>query len=101
MKRHERFIFRLYTAEDTHNSALAFANLLAICKAHLEDNYSIEVIDVIKQPDRALADGIRMTPTLMKMAPLPVRTLIGTLSHKERVMNALGIAVSAPVGAPS
>jgi len=101
MKRYEQFAFRLYMAEDTHNSALAFANLTALCKAHLDNNYSIEVIDVIKQPDRALADGIRMTPTLLKLAPLPACTIIGTLSHKERVMSALGIPVSEAVNLPS
>jgi len=99
MRRPEQFKFRLYTAEDTHNSALAFANLLTICKANLGKNYSIEVIDVIRQPERALADGIRMTPTLMKLAPSPIRTIVGTLSQTERVMIALGIPASDPVTA--
>jgi circadian clock protein KaiB len=85
------FKFRLYAAEDTHNSTLAFANLLAICKAHLADNYEIEVIDVLRQPKRALADGIRMTPTLVKLSPNPKRTIVGTLNQTHRVMVALGI----------
>jgi circadian clock protein KaiB len=101
MSSSEQYKFRLYTVEDTPNSALAFANLLAICKAHLENCYSIEVIDVIKQPARALADGIRMTPTLMKLTPPPMRTIIGTLSQTDRVLNALGIAAKKPVNAGS
>jgi circadian clock protein KaiB len=100
MRRPAQYKFRLYTAEDTHNSALAFANLYAICEANLGNNYSIEVIDVIKQPERALADGIRMTPTLMKLAPSPARTIVGTLSQTERVLLALGIA-GGPLTAPS
>ena len=86
-----KFMFRLYTAKDTQNSELAFANLMSICKTHLADRYAIEVIDVITQPRRALADGIRMTPTLVKLSPAPARTIVGNLSQTERVMVALGI----------
>jgi len=91
MNRPLQFKFKLYTAEETPNSTVALANLQAICKAHLEDRYSIEVIDVFRHPKRALADGIRMTPTLVKLAPAPQRTIVGTLSQTERVMAALGI----------
>jgi circadian clock protein KaiB len=91
MSRSPIFKFKLYTAEGTDNSAAAFANLLAICKAHLENRYAIEVIDVIRHPQRALADGIRMTPTLMKLSPVPTRTIVGTLAQTERVLTALGI----------
>jgi circadian clock protein KaiB len=83
--------FRLYAAEDTQNSTLAFTNLVSICKLHLGNRYEIEVIDVLRQPKRALADGIRMTPTLVKLSPHPVRTIVGTLNQTHRVMVALGI----------
>jgi len=96
MSRPPLFKFKLYTAEDTENSALAYANLLAICKAHLEDRYTIEVIDVVRHPQRALADGIRMTPTLTKLSPAPSRTIVGTLSQTERVLVALGIEHEEP-----
>jgi circadian clock protein KaiB len=91
MSRPPDFKFKLYTAENTENSALAYANLLAICRAHIQDRFSIEVVDVVRQPQRALADGIRMTPTLMKLAPAPTRTIVGTLGQTERVLLALGI----------
>jgi circadian clock protein KaiB len=83
--------FELYTAEGTENSSLAFGNLLAICKTYLADRYEIEVIDVLREPQRALEQSIRMTPTLVKVAPNPKRTIVGTLSQTQRVMAALGI----------
>jgi len=86
-----KFKFELYTAEDTQNSALAFSNLLALCKTHLADRYAIEVIDVFRQPQRALARKVRMTPTLVKLAPHPTQTIVGTLSQTQRVLAALGI----------
>lgn len=47
--------FRLYTAENTQNSAVAFANLVNLCKANLKDRYTIEVVDIIRHPQRTLA----------------------------------------------
>jgi circadian clock protein KaiB len=95
MSRPVKFKFLFYSAENTQNSALAFANLNAMCKSHLGTSYEIEVIDVVRQPQRALADGIRMTPTLIKLWPNPKRTIIGSLSQTERVLLALGIDTAA------
>ena len=71
MKRQLTFKFRLYIAGDASNSAQALANLTALCREHLPDRHDIEVVDVYQEPKRALADGIFMTPTLVKLAPFP------------------------------
>ena len=85
------FKFRLYVAGDAQNSAQAVANLTAICRAHLPDRHQIEVVDVFREPKRALADSIFMTPTLVKLAPAPVRKIVGTLSQERPVLQALGL----------
>ena len=87
--------FRLYVAGDGLNSAQALANLTALCHAHLRDQHIIEVIDVYKHPQRALDDGIFMTPTLLKLAPMPIRKIVGTLSQVQSVLQALGLDVVA------
>jgi circadian clock protein KaiB len=87
--------FRLFVAADTLNSAQAASNLNALCKAHLAGRHEIEVIDVFKDPKRALAEGIRMTPTLLKLAPGPVRRIVGTLADAARVMQTLGLDADA------
>jgi circadian clock protein KaiB len=87
-----KFKFRLYVAGDAQNSAQAVTNLTALCKAYLKDRHSIEVVNVFKEPKRALADGILMTPTLVKLAPIPAPTrIIGTLSQTQPVLQALGL----------
>lgn len=91
MKRRHKFKFRLYVAGDTQNSTQAFANLSELCRTHLADRYEIEVVNVFQHPQRALADGILMTPTLVKLAPSPVRRVVGTLSQKMPVLQALGL----------
>lgn len=91
MPRTVTFKFRLYVADNAQNGALALANLKALCLKHLPDRHEIEVIDVLLHPQRALEDGICMTPTLIKDAPLPVITIIGTLSQEQAVLLTLGL----------
>jgi circadian clock protein KaiB len=86
-----KFRFRLYVAGDAQNSSQAVANLSALCRAHLPDQYGIEIVDVFREPKRALADGVFMTPTLLKLAPSPVRRIVGSLSQPLPVLQALGL----------
>jgi circadian clock protein KaiB len=83
--------FRLYTAGDTQNSVMAFANLSSLCEARLRSRYKIEVVDVLREPKRALTDGIFMTPTLLKLAPRPLQKIVGTLSDSDQVSEVLGL----------
>lgn len=91
MSRLAIYKFRLYVAGGGPNSSQARANLAALCRDHLPERHQIEIIDVIKEPKRALADHIFMTPTLVTLAPLPVRTIVGTLSNEQIVLHTLGL----------
>ena len=91
MSRGSTFKFRLYVADHTTNSAQATANLQALCKTHLPGRHKIEIVDVFKEPQRAILEGIRMTPTLLRLAPLPIRRIVGTLVDTRRVMETLGL----------
>lgn len=89
--RRAKFKFRLYVAGDAQNSVQAVANLNALCRTDLLDRHDIEIVNVFREPKRALADGIIMTPTLVKLAPSPARRIIGTLSQTQPVLQALGL----------
>jgi circadian clock protein KaiB len=89
------FSFRLFVAGDTPNSAQALANLSSMCRKHLADCHQIEVVDVFREPARALAEGVFMTPTLVKLAPGAVLKIVGTLSKAETVVQALGLEAAA------
>lgn len=91
MSRGKPYRFRLYIAGDTQNSTQALANLTAICAAHLQDRHEIEIVNIFQHPQRALDDGILMTPTLVRLAPGPMLKVIGTLSHTLPVLQALGL----------
>src|SRR5208337_3062743 len=91
-----KFKFRIYVAGDALNSAQALANLDAICREYLPDRHEIEVVDVFQEPKRALADGVFMTPTLVKLAPFPTRRIVGALSQTQLVLQAVGLQALAP-----
>jgi circadian clock protein KaiB len=84
------FSFRLYVAGESHNSMRAIANLRAVCDERLEGRHRIEIVDVFGEPDRALADRIVMTPTLIVVEPSPIRRIVGTLEHGDSVAVVLG-----------
>jgi circadian clock protein KaiB len=82
---------RLYVAGQTAKSLAAFANLKRICEEHLAGQYSIEVIDLLKNPTLAKGDQILAIPTLVRRLPNPVRKIIGDLSNTERVLVGLDV----------
>lgn len=88
---------RLYVAGQTEKSVLALINLKKICENHLEGKYSIEVIDLMRQPQLAKGDQIVATPTLVKKLPTPVKRIIGDLSDTERVLVGLNLKPIAKV----
>lgn len=95
MKDNVNFMFQLYVADNAANSVEAVANLRAICKEHLPSRHKIEIVDVFAQPQRALAERIIMTPTLVILQPGPARRLVGNLSETKTVLRTLGLEAHA------
>lgn len=82
---------RLYVAGQTPRSIKAFANLKTLCEEHLAGRYTIEVIDLLENPQLADGDQILAIPTLVRTLPEPVRKIIGDLSNTERVLVGLDL----------
>ncbi|WP_442588113.1 circadian clock KaiB family protein [Pedobacter sp. AW31-3R] len=82
---------RLYIAGNTVKSVTALNNLKKYCEEHLTDQYVIEVIDLLINPQLAEGDQIFAVPTLVKKVPEPVRKIIGDLSNEEKVLVGLNI----------
>ena len=88
--RKPRLRLRLYVAGDAPNSVRAITNARAICDAHYAPGYVLEIIDLMTEPLRALSDAIIVTPTLLRLSPLPVRRIIGNLGDTQQVLLSLG-----------
>jgi len=93
----EYYELRLYIAGHTAKSATALQNLKKYCEEYLHGQYSIEVIDLLKNPQLAEGDQILAIPTLVKKVPEPVRKIIGDLSNEEKVLVGLDIRPRAGV----
>ena len=91
MAKEQKWELRLYVAGQTPKSILALQNITKYCKEHLEGRYSIEVVDLLKNPQLAAGDQIFAIPTLVRKVPEPIRKIIGDLSNEERVLVGLNI----------
>lgn len=89
--RPERWELRLYIAGNTPKSMTALANLKRYCEEHLRDKYSLEVIDLLQQPQLAAGDQILAVPTLVRKVPVPIRKIIGDLSNEDKVLVGLNL----------
>jgi circadian clock protein KaiB len=65
-------------------------NLRSLCENHLSGRYQLEVVDAAERPDLAEDERILATPTVIRLAPLPQRRVIGDLSDHLRTAAALG-----------
>jgi circadian clock protein KaiB len=83
---------RLYIAGNAPNSLHALANAKAICKKHFPECHELEVVDLLIEPRRGILDGIIVTPTLLRLSPLPQRRLVGDLSDARNVLLVLEAA---------
>ena len=84
---------RLYVAGQTKMAETALNNLKIICEERLKGEYKIEVIDLLNEPHFAHDDNIYAIPTLKRKSPLPVKSIIGDLSDKERVLAGLELKI--------
>jgi len=87
----EQWNLRLYVAGTTARSLAAFTNLKKLCEEHVPGVYTIEVIDLLKNPALAKGDQIFALPTLVRKLPEPVRKIIGDLSNTQRVLVGLDL----------
>lgn len=85
------FHFRLYICGQTGRSQRANAVLRRLCEEKLTGRCVLEVIDVLAEPSRADEDRVLATPTLIKLAPAPVRRVVGDLSDPTLLREALDL----------
>jgi circadian clock protein KaiB len=87
----EMWELRLYIAGQTPKSVLALKNITKYCNEHLAGKYTIEIVDLLKNPQLAEGDQIFAIPTLVRKFPEPLRKIIGDLSNEEKVLVGLNI----------
>ena len=87
----DKYRLKLYIAGNTPRAQRAIANLMQICEEELEDQYEVEIIDVLEDPQLAEDEKILVTPTLIKQLPPPLQRIIGDMSNTETVLLGLDL----------
>lgn len=87
----ERLLVRLYVAGAGPNSTTAVHNLRTLLAQHAEHRVEVEVIDVLKAPERSASEGVFVTPMLVKVEPPPQRRILGNLSCRQTLLSVLGL----------
>jgi circadian clock protein KaiB len=82
---------RLYVTGETSKTVTAFSNLKKFCESYLKGRYHITVIDLLKHPQLAKGDQILAIPSVVRLLPKPVRTVIGNLSDTSSVLVGLDL----------
>lgn len=85
------YVLKLYVAGITRRSSAAIRSITNICDEYLKGQYSLEIIDIYKNPTLARGEQIIAAPTLIKSLPAPLRRLIGDMADKERVLVGLDL----------
>jgi circadian clock protein KaiB len=87
----ETWHLRLYVAGMTPKCRTALENLKHLCEEHLQGQYSIEIVDLLENPQLAQGDQILAIPTLVRKLPEPLKRIIGDLSDAERFLVGLDL----------
>lgn len=81
---------KLYVVSGTPSSDRALAAIAQLQTA-LPGDVTVDVVDLGEHPEVAEAERIIATPMLVRVAPEPVRRVIGDLSDLDRVRWGLGL----------
>jgi circadian clock protein KaiB len=94
-----QLVLKLFICGSSPRAESAVANLRRICDNDLHGDYSLEVIDVLEQPDVAEEAKVLATPTLIKLLPPPLRRIIGDLSDKDKLL--IGLEIGHTLNGPT
>lgn len=86
-----KYLLKLYVTGQTPRSQMAINTIHQTCQKLLSGQYDLTIIDVLEQPHLAEEEKILATPTLIKLAPPPLRRVIGDMSDTEKVLIGLDL----------
>jgi circadian clock protein KaiB len=82
----EGFNLRLYISSHNDTAEETLNNIHQLLEKRLNHPYTLKVIDVAKNPEQGLIHQILTTPTLIRIAPKPIKRIVGQLDDISRVL---------------
>lgn len=91
-KKTTKYHFKLFIADEEPNSMSALKTLNNICENYFKKrDYTIEIIDVLKDYKKALENNILLAPTLIIITPQSQYKIVGSLEETRRFLDILGL----------
>jgi circadian clock protein KaiB len=85
------YIFLLFVANHETEARESVAALSAELDRRLPGQYRIEIIDILRNPERADEAKVFATPMLVRSRPTPPVRILGDFSQPEKVISLLGL----------
>ncbi len=86
-----KYKLKLYIVENTSSSNELVEKLTVLFNNALNDDYKLQVIDIVKNPELAVSDNIIATPTLILEAPVPERRIMGNVGDEKSILIGLNL----------
>jgi circadian clock protein KaiB len=87
----EQYIFKLFIVKDNPKSQSLVERVQRLLKDVLGENYQVDIIDILENPELAMRDKVIASPTLIKVSPLPQKRLIGHFNDNEKIISGLNL----------
>lgn len=90
-KKDSTIVLKLYVVDAAGRSKLLISNLQKLFHETIAEKWTLEVVDVLKDPHLAEKDRIIAVPTLIREYPAPSVRCIGDFTNRERLLIGLDI----------
>ncbi|HHP7229895.1 MAG TPA: circadian clock KaiB family protein [Xenococcaceae cyanobacterium] len=81
----ESYILKLFISSDSLKIEKTLDSIHQALEQGLTTPYTLKIIDISKNPEQAEMHQISATPTLVRVAPKPVKKIVGDLDNPQRV----------------
>lgn len=81
----------IYISQMNGKTERAIAELRNVLAEHFPDHHELEVVNVLQMPEKALEEGIFVTPTLVRNIPEPVLKVLGDLSNMRAALTKIDL----------
>ncbi len=87
----EKYKFNLYIVNSNPSSFELVNKIKSIFNETLKDNYVLEIIDVLENPQLVADDNVIASPTLIMKLPGPEKRTVGGIFNKDSLLQAFDI----------
>jgi len=76
----------MFVAQISENMQALIKELDRTLNESFPGNYDLTIVNVLEMPEKAVEDGVFVTPTLIRSFPKPVLKILGDLSNLQAVL---------------